>query len=83
MNCPWCGFSMYCLDSKKLYFGDVIDIDKHHKDGRSKKYAPNVTSARQRKWGCDNCERRYYSIEILNPTPYSRGGVPKSILEKS
>ena len=77
MLCPKCGYGMYVLDSKDIYFGDTIGKEK-------KKTKSKLTTARQRKWGCNNCRRRFFSTEIVNPTPYSRyKGVPKSILEKS
>ena len=76
MICPWCEIDLHCLDSQTLHFGDTIG-------GGRKKRRAKITNARERRWGCSECSRRYWSIEVLNPTPYMIKKVPKLRLEKA
>ena len=73
MICPSCKTDLYVIDSRneRKFTNLQASARKQNTDYQIKK-----------RWlGCINCHNRYFSTEVLNPTPYKNKPIPKSRLK--
>lgn len=73
--CPTCNAGMYCLDSRSVVLGDKVRLG-------TGEYSSKVGQSTERRYGCPNCHRRYFSTEVLYSKHYTRKPIPDSHFNK-